>query len=292
MGKVAASHTRPACAVKWTVVLLLSTALLGWLQLAQPRERKTYTIAVVPYQLSLTVYKDWAPLTEHLSRRLNAEFELKVYQAFPQFELDVLRGHVDFVFMNPYHQVMAYKAHGYVPLARTGRGLTGFLIVRKDSSIRTVEDLADKTVAFPAPRAFGAYLNVLAQLELAQQKKIRIVPRFVESHNEIYRHVILGKVDAGGGILHTLSREPNELRSQLRILYETPKTVSHAFAAHPRVPVAVRRAVIKEILDLDRSESGRLLLERLQLAEPVAADYARDYQPLERLKLERFVVNR
>ena len=44
------------------------------------------------------------------------------------------------------------------------------------------------------------------------------------------------------------------------------------------------------ILKLRDDATAAPLLQAVQMADPVAADYARDYRPLEQLKLEKYVV--
>jgi phosphonate transport system substrate-binding protein len=61
-------------------------------------------------------------------------------------------------------------------------------------------------------------------------------------------------------------------------------------AAHPRVSKEQRRALTEAILHLREDATAAPLLQGVQMAEPVVADYARDYQPLERLKLEKYLV--
>ena len=41
---------------------------------------------------------------------------------------------------------------------------------------------------------------------------------------------------------------------------------------------------------MQNDPAGQKLLVEIQLPKPVKADYARDYQPLEKLKLEKYVV--
>jgi phosphonate transport system substrate-binding protein len=57
------------------------------------------------------------------------------------------------------------------------------------------------------------------------------------------------------------------------------------------VPEAVSKKLSEALLRLAADPANALLLAAVQLSSPVVADYARDYQPLERLKLERYVVS-
>jgi phosphonate transport system substrate-binding protein len=265
-------------------LLLGSGALLAAATAAA--EPPTYTLAVVPAQLPLAAHASWQPLADHLAQRLNARIELKIYRMFARFETDLTQAVPDFAFVNPYHVLMAYKRQRYVPLVRSSRTLTGILVVRADDPIASVKALERRTLAFPSPNAFGASLYMRALL--TEQAGIRFTPYYLDGHSEVYRHVILGEAAAGGGIRQSLEREPPEVRAKLRVLYETPATVGHALAAHPRVPAADREAVIEAILALGERRGTPDLLGAVQLDDPVRADYARDYRPLERLGLDRY----
>jgi phosphonate transport system substrate-binding protein len=245
------------------------------------------TLAVVPQRPPLETYENWSPLAERLSRQLGVAITLKVYRDFPSFEEDLLKGRPALVFMNPYHQVLAYRAQKYLPLVRSSRPLTGILVVRRDAPIRRLEELDGKTLVFPSHNAFGASLYLRALL--SERYKLRYHAYFVGSHDDVYRHVILADADVGGGLHYTLLRQPPPVRAQLRVIYETPTTVSHSLAAHPRhIDPALRAALTSAILALWQEPEGMTLLERVQLGAPAPADYRRDYAPLERLRLEKY----
>jgi phosphonate transport system substrate-binding protein len=101
---------------------------------------------------------------------------------------------------------------------------------------------------------------------------------------------MLHRADAGGGVHSTLGNQPPDVQAKLRILYETPPMMPHPLSAHPRVPRAVREALVRAILEMDKTPSGSEYLTRLQLSSPQPADQRRDYQPLEQLHLEKYVV--
>ncbi|MBI1864789.1 MAG: phosphate/phosphite/phosphonate ABC transporter substrate-binding protein [Nitrospirae bacterium] len=251
-------------------------------------EADRYTLAVVPRTTPIAVHRDWAPLAERLSRETRLSIRLKVYQSYEEFDADLLKGVPDLVFMSPYHAVRARRAQGYIPLVRDGaKPLTGVLVVHRDSPVRTLRDLDGGEIAFPSPNAFGSSLYMRSLL--TEKEKIRFTPRYVGSHTNVYRHVILGKAAAGGGVVGTLGKQPPEVRNQLRIVYETPSVAPHPLGAHPRVPKEVRHAVTEAMLRLGADEAARGLLDAVSLSRPVPADYARDYQRLEQLNLEKYV---
>ncbi len=248
-----------------------------------------YTLAVVPQASPAETYRRWAPFAEQLQRATGQQLKVRVYRTFDEFETDLVNGLADFAYMNPYHFLMARKLQGYLPMVRDGsRQLSGQLLVRRDSPLKSVRDLHGKTVGFPDPNAFAASLYMRALLR--EKEKIRFTPRYLGTHGNVYRHVILGSVAAGAGVNVTLAREHPETRAELRVLYETPGTAPHPLCAHPRIPANLREAVTEAVLEIGKSENGRALLQRVDILQPVRAVYARDYRPLEKLDLRKFTV--
>jgi phosphonate transport system substrate-binding protein len=248
-----------------------------------------YTLAIVPQAPPAETYRRWVPFAEYVQRATDQRLQVRVYRTFDEFETDLANGRVDFAYMNPYQFLMAHKAQGYLPLVRDGsRLLSGLLVVRRDSPIQSVQQLNGQEIAFPDPNSFGASLYMRALLQ--EKEKIHFTARYLTTHANVYRHVLLGSVAAGSGVNVTLANERPETRAALRVLYETPGTVPHPLCAHPRIPAAVREAVTRAVLAMAKDEDGRAILKRSDLMQPVRASYARDYQPLEKLALQKYVV--
>ena len=268
---------------------LLAVIMLLLELTAAANEDHTYTWAVVPQFTALAVHRDWTPLLRTIEEKTGFRLRLVIQESIPGFEVNFLAGKPDFAYMNPYHAVMAKRAQGYIPLIRDSRRrLTGILVVRKESPYQQVTDLRNKTIAFPAPNAFAAALYMRALLQ--EKEGVTFEPRYTSTHSNVYRHVLLGKTVAGGGVLRTLHKQPREVVDNLRVLYQTPSTPSHPLTAHPRVPESIRAAVTAAIIELAQSPSGQQLLQAVLLPQPIKADYVTNYQPLEALSLEKYVV--
>ncbi|OIQ82549.1 phosphate-import protein PhnD precursor [mine drainage metagenome] len=265
------------------------TLLAAWL--AAPSSAAAapacYTVAVVPQFAPAQIYARWRPLLDAVQRRTGLCLKLLAYASIPEFERAFTDGVPDFAFLNPYHVVMAHRSRGYAPLLHDARKLSGILVVRADGPIHQLRQLDGRTVAFPAPNAFGASLYLRA---LLQRQGLHIDADYVGSHDNVYRAVARGDVAAGGGVAATLARQPAALRALLRVIYATPQTAPHALAAAPRVAPAVRRQLRDAWLAMAGNAADAALLAGVQMPHPVVADYARDYAPLSRLRLDAFVV--
>jgi phosphonate transport system substrate-binding protein len=258
--------------------------LLVWLPTAWAGQ--VYTLSVVPQYTPLDIGSRWSPLLARLEKETGISLQLRVLEHIPKFETDFLAGLPDFVYLNPWHEVMAMKAQGYLPLVRGGDPLNGILVVDRQGPIKRLADLYGKTLAFPSPNAFGASLYMRALLK--EKENLEFTPSYVGTHQNVYRHVLLGEAAAGGGIAATLEKEPAAVQVRLAVLYTTPGVPSHPLAAHPRVPAEVRDRVAAALLRLDRDPEGRKLMQAVELDRTLAVDYSRDYAPLEKLQLGQY----
>lgn len=269
--------------------LVAAAGALSLLLVGAAAQAAGYELMVVPQFQASEIQRDWQPLLDRLRQETGVELKLRHARSIPEFEAEFLHGTPDFVYLNPYHMVMAQRAQGYRPMVRDTAPLRGILVVRKDSPVTALAMLDQQTIAFPAPNAFGASLYMRALL--AEAHGLRITPRYVKTHGNVFRHVLVGEVPAGGAIESTLAHESADVRDRLRILFETPSAAPHPLAAHPRVPEEVRRRIGEAIVRFGQSAETVRLVAACQMPKPIAADFARDYQPLARLNLERYVVN-
>lgn len=243
----------------------------------------------VPQFPAPITFARWVPVLEAVGKATEQCFDLIIKPSIPEFEKFLLSGAPTLAYANPYHAVMAYKAKGYQPLIADGSELlTGILVTKRDGETRQLSDLQGQRVDFPAPNSFAASLLLRAHL---QQLKIAISPNYVKTHSNVYRGVLIGEAAAGGGVNKTLEIEPEEARKKLRVLYESPGYRSHPIIASAKLPRSVRERIQQSFLELAKSESGKALLNGVQLKEPVTVTYQADYRPLERLNLDKLVVH-
>ncbi len=267
----------------------LGCALLLWgASVASAQSPLKYSFAVVPQFNPIQLHREWAPVLARLSRDTGMTLELKVSQNIPLFEAEFLKGAPDFAYMNPYHAVMAKQTQGYQPLLRNRQGLTGVLLVQKSSPYKEVSDLKNQVLGFPAPNAFGASLYMRALL--SEKIKIPYGASYLGTHTNVFRHVLRGEVAAGGSIAAALNDELPEIHSQLRVIFTTPEVASHPLVAHPRVPKSAHQAMTQAFLALAEDPAGQVILKSIRIPDPVPAQYARDYGPLEKLNIQKYIV--
>lgn len=237
-------------------------ATLGGGLLASAQAQKpvrTLTFGIVPQQSASELARVWIPVLGALSERAGLSLRFATAPDIPAFEKRLAAGAYDVAYMNPYHYSVFAQKPGYVAFAKEkGRRLRGLVVVRKDSMIKDMKELAGQQIAFPAPAAFAATVLVRAEFE---RMGVPITPVFVKSHESVYLNVAQRQIEAGGGIVRTLQTMDAPVRDELRVLWQTKDYTPHAFAAHPRVPAADLQALRAAMLAADSDPKMRSALE-------------------------------
>lgn len=255
-----------------TQLAILAALVVGAGPTAAAGAPRPYTFAVVPQSPPEQLRAVWLPLVERLAADANTPLELRLYGDVEDFQADLAAGAVDLAFANPVQVVRAFEVTRYRPLVRNERPLKGVLFVSGDSPITSAEALAGREVAFVGPWT-------LCSVSLrVNTRPLHVRPRYVGTAANAYKNVLLGMVAAGGVLDASLADAPPEIRSKLKVIYETPAMAPHAVIAHPRVPAAVARRLVAAFLAL--RTSGPELLRPVHLDAPVEASFPRDYAPL------------
>ena len=148
---------------------------------------------------------------------------------------------------------------GYVPIAREKLGTRGLVVVRRDSRMFTLGDLARGNVALSVGGGYAA--TVFLREEYA---------RTVDQPGAIYDSVFQAAIVAGTGTQRSFNLLPDRIREQLRVIHQSSDAVR--LVIHARAALASRKgtALAQEIAGLARTIPDLLVTARLSGFEPVA----------------------
>lgn len=230
-------------------------------------------VGIVPQAASSKLAGDWVPLLAYLSERTGLDLRFATAKNIPTFEARLAEGDYDLAYMNPYHYTVFHEKPGYEAIAHAkNTKLRGIIVVHRDSATKDIAALAGLTVGFPAPASFAATVIPLAHLN---KHNIAVTPRYLGSHDSVYLNVAQKRVPAGGGVMQTLGKIPEEVKDELRVLWVSDSYTPHALAVHPRLSTAVVQQIGAALVALDSDPRGRDLLTAIGLP---GFDMARDSQ--------------
>ena len=231
---------------------------------------KPLTFGVVPQQSAKKMAENWQPLIDYLSTYTGLSIEFKTAKDIPTFEANLAKGVYEIAYMNPYHFVVFNETAGYRALAhQRNKKIQGLIVVEKDSPIQSLSELSGTEIAFPAPAAFAATIITSAYL---RKNNIAFIPRYVNSHDSVYLAVQRKFFKAGGGILRTLNVAPDEVRSDLRVLWKSQGYTPHPIATSPNMAQGDRQAILNGLMALSNDTSKSSVLKRIGLSGFIASN--------------------
>jgi phosphonate transport system substrate-binding protein len=222
----------------------------------------------VAMDIPAAMYTRLKPLTDYLSQELHRPVTLRLSPDMGSAINEVASGNVQLAYLTPVAYLNARKKGGAKLIVKTvteGKGSFKLMIVvRQDSPIKTVDDLAGKSFAFGDKKALLQRATVVgAGLPLSKLGSYK----FIGHYDNIVRAVMNGDFDAG------ILKDTMAYKWQgkgIRILYQSPDLPPYNITASrdtsPKTVAALRKAFlalnvknpqhIKVIKALDKKYTG------------------------------------
>ena len=133
------------------------------------KEEKVIKMGFVPLKNSEKLVEDLKPISDYLTERLGVKVEAFTASNYIGVVEGLGSGSVDFGIIPPFSSLLAQKQSNAKPIltskGKTGKpGYTAELYVRKDSGIKTLQDVKGKKVAFVDPSSSSGYIYPGAML--------------------------------------------------------------------------------------------------------------------------------
>jgi len=193
-------------------------------------------IGIIPTLSTRTILTTYQPLREYLEEQLKQPVVLVTAPDYRSFLDRTQRGEYRYVITAPHFARLAQTEAGYEPIVRVKRELRGILVVRTESGIKSVNDLAGKTVSTPESTAIVTMLGLqlLRTHGLVPGKTVQVQPS--TSFNSAVLAVQNGDSDAAFTAQTALNQMPEQTQSALRVIASTSAVPHNMFLARKDVP--------------------------------------------------------
>lgn len=235
-------------------------AWLLWLLLSMPAARagQVYSFGPVTQRSPTLTARYWNPILDYVSQRSGVRLELKVAATGDKSSDATVRGEYDFVFNNHQFKPSAAAQAYQVILRPRAADIAGQIVTLEDSPIRSLDELAGRTVGFANPQAFVGYT---VQMDQLTRLGIEVVPTFGGSQQGIMAQLKAGNVSAIG-VNSTVMREFAAREGiRYRVLWQSSPFPDLAVSVHPRVPAPAVAAVREAFATMAEDAIGRQVLE-------------------------------
>lgn len=226
---------------------------------AEAVEKTILRFGVIPRFNPHVTYEYYQPLMDYLSRNTPYHFELRLGRSYMETIEDLRKGTTDVAYLGGATFAIARHSFGARALvkprnAKGGTTYRCFIIVRKDSPVRTIQDLRGKSVAFGARRATTGSLIPSYMLfgSGVTPNHLKVVKN-LHNHEEVAKAVLKGVYDAGA--VKDVVAWQYEAQG-LRIIAESEELPNAPIAAGPSLPMEAEEAMVKVLLSIDGNSSG------------------------------------
>jgi phosphonate transport system substrate-binding protein len=290
--------------------VLLCTLLLaiagGCAQADQPIEQKTpapkkgqkLLIGLVPEQSLFKQMDRYEPLARYLGRKTGVTIELSILPHYGDSISTFVSAGMDGAFFGSFTYVLAHAKLGGEVLVRPEDtdGVStyhGLLFVRKDSGIRTVEQMAGKRFAFVDKATTAGYLLPLSYFQRHGKNYNTFLREFyfAGTHEDVIYDVLNGKADIGAAkdtVFNRLARSDARLREELLVLAVSPEVPENALAVRKDLDRSLRALLQDALLSMDSDPEGAKVLKTFGARRFILtrnSDYAEVYRYAQELRL-------
>lgn len=226
------------------------------------------SLGIYSFRKPTDVWKQFQPVTLELTRLVTqqlgekAEVELHVTPTYEACLEAFVAGEIDIVRFGPASYVLAQARNPKVQLLASeredSRGV-GLIVVREDSPITMLADLAGKRFAFGDNQStIGRYLSQAELLHAGITAKDLASFAFLDKHDAVFKAIEIGDYDAGA--LHLdMFKELNETAThKLRVLHSFDNAPK-AWVARSGLDKKVLKALTASLLALDNAEALKAL---------------------------------
>lgn len=253
-------------------------------------QEKSIIIGLLPEMNVFKQKQRFEPLAAYLSERMGITVKLSILSRYGNIIERMKEEEIDGAFLGSFTGALAISQLGVVPLARPVNmdGTStyyGHIFVRKDSSIKTVADMKDKTLALVERATTAGYVFPLAWFKRQGVKNIDTYFNehfFVGSHDAAIDAVLNGEADVGAAkntIYERMQEAHPRIEDELVILASSPRVPSNSLCVREGLPEQYKVQLKNLLLGLHQDEKGISVLKKLG-AEHFVATSKEDYQPV------------
>jgi phosphonate transport system substrate-binding protein len=267
-------------------LLLIGISLFSQPVLAQPKPSKL-VIGLLP---EINIFKQkqrFQLLGKYLSAQTGVPVEFTILSHYGKIIESFTVDKIDGAFFGSFTGALAIRKLGVVPLARpvnldNTSMYHGYILVRKDSGIKTVADMRGKSMAFVDVATSAGYIFPLT---LLRKHGILDIDGFFSeifftgSHDAAVSGVLNRQVDVGAvkdRIYERARRGNPRIEKELSIIARSAALPSNGLCVRPTLDTGLQEKLKQALLNLGQDPADQAILaqvEALRFIETAVDDY-------------------
>lgn len=240
-------------------------------------QERPVVLGVLPFISPIALLKRFAPLRDFISEQSGSPVVLETAANYPEFIRRTGERRYDMVITAPHFVPLALEGNQYTVRATYATQLSAVILVRRNSDIRALSDLAGKQVATPPEQAIVTWVGAAVidnGIDRGQP------PHYLayQSHNAAYSAVAGGEAHAA--VVSVSLVEPDRLRAEgLRELGRSKAFPAMGILIATDLPSGLAEQLTNVLVNMSASARGRAVLDRIAYPGYRRADAA-EFEPL------------
>jgi phosphonate transport system substrate-binding protein len=244
-------------------------------------------IGLIPEMNVFKQHERFKPLTDYLTKKTGVQVNITILSRYGNIVERFNDEKMDGAFFGSFTGALAIEVLGVEPIARpvnldNSSTYHGYIFVRKDSAIKSINDMKGKRMAFVDKATTAGYIFPVAYLKekgVLDIKKFFKETYFTGSHDAAINYVLDGKADIGAAkhsIYDRVGKDNPRIKKELEILAESVKVPSNGLCVRKELDKNIKRKLKEALLGLDKDPEGKAVLEKfgaLKFIETSVADY-------------------
>ncbi len=262
---------------------------------AKPSPRKRF--GVVSVYTPRVMYLKYQPLANYLESATGEPWDLVLVDSYEKAVEDLCAGKLTMANLGPYTYARAHAACQVIPVVKLNTHgkptYHGLIMVRVDSKLQHLEELAGKKFGFGEPMSTASSLVARGMLEDAGLRVgVNLSCRYYAQNEQAARAVLLREVDACA--VRDIVGEKFVARQALRVLARSDQIPNFVLGLAPGTPPALREQLVRVLAVLpgqNRWVAAAMKDWEEELSEGFVPVSDEEYDPIRKLARRVFGSN-
>lgn len=217
-----------------------------------------YKLSMLPRYFPEKLSAMITPLAAYLSQESGDTITPVLTANFDKYQAEVKSGNIELGYENPLVYVNLSEVHEVLATAIKGKGgdkFWGIIITRPDSDIKTIKDLAGKSIMIVSEDSAGGFLSQkmsLSENGLDAQQDCTLSEAADNHQENVIISVSVGDVDAGFIRASALHKADDFIMpGSITVMTETAKLPNWAFSVPRTMPQEKKETLRQALLNLN-----------------------------------------